>query len=200
MKWVLRKMHQSYQEKSMQGYQDDLLERYHNDPLERYHNNPIERYHNDPLENHQHKSIQSDQGSATVEFVIFGLPFLVAALTFFATLHASGYAKSQGGELAREAVQAFVNSQSDIEGYLVVSQILNAYAQANPSRLDATGDKFPDSQIVASNNPIHFTIRCERYPCISPANVVTIQLFRFSDNSKKIPMGSARSTVSRWIP
>lgn len=185
-------MRKIYQEKSMQGYQDDLLESYHNDPLE--------RYHNDPLENHQHKSIQSDQGSATVEFVIFGLPLLVAALTFFATLHASGYAKSQGGELAREAVQAFVNSQSDVEGYLVVTQILNAYAQANPSRLDAMGEKFPDSQIVARTNPIHFIIRCERYPCISPANVVTIQLFRFSDNSKKIPMGSARSTVSRWIP
>jgi hypothetical protein len=146
------------------------------------------------------RSTSSEVGSATIEFVIFALPLFIASLIFFVSMHSSGLIQSQGRELARESVHAFVNARSDREGYVVVARLIQSYESARPSTLDASTRDFPHGEIINPNSPIHFSIRCNSYPCISPSNSVSLQLFRIDESNRRIPIASARSSVSKWAP
>jgi hypothetical protein len=146
------------------------------------------------------RSSSSEVGSATIEFVVFALPLFVASLIFFISMHSSALMQSQGRELAREAVHAFVSARSDREGYVVVARLIQSYESARPSTLDASTGDFPHGEIINRNSPIHFSIRCSSYPCISPSNSVSLQLFRIDESNRRIPIASARSSVSKWTP
>ena len=145
-------------------------------------------------------SAKHDQGSATVEFLILGLPLLVASLLFFVTIHQNGLSQSQGRALAREALHTFVNSANDLDGYLRVGQLIDRYESEKKISLEVKDSEFPDGKLAAGRPMISFTIQCQRYPCISPSNQVSIEIFSNSTDGKRIEIARARSSVSRWIP
>ena len=57
----------------------------------------------------------AESGSAVLEFIMIALPLIASALIFFISMHYSGLSQSQGSALAREAVHAFVEAESDAQ-------------------------------------------------------------------------------------
>lgn len=140
-------------------------------------------------------------GSASVEFIIFGLPLLISSMVFFAMMHRSGIDSAQGNALAREAVHAFVDSKSDDEGYLRVAQIIERFENIRSNTLNGRLSEAATQpgELIETPVSISFTIRCASRPCISPANRVQISLHTRSDNGDQRTIGRAQSSVSRWV-
>ena len=147
-----------------------------------------------------HSARRHESGSATVEFVIFGLPLLIASLLFFVTMNGVGIDQSQGRALAREAIHTFVNAKSDQDGYVQVSQILDTYVKERSARLSAETHDFPAGSLTAESPTLHFKVTCQRYPCISPSNHVSLEIFSLNKDGTKRLIASAQSSVSRWVP
>jgi len=125
------------------------------------------------------KILNSERGSATVEFFALALPLLVPTLIFFTSLNSAGADKVNISALSRTSVHAFVQSGDDNEGYARVAQLVHKYEELNPG------------------NSFSFTVRCSTRPCIAPNTIVEVALYR-EGSEGRIRISSARSSVSRW--
>lgn len=154
------------------------------------------------IQNHDTCAIDdlAESGSAVLEFVMIALPLIASALIFFISMHHSGLSQSQGSALAREAVHAFVEAESDVQGYLVVTRLLTTYETSSRMMLDVTSDAIPGSRIISHPTRLSFSVHCSRSPCISPSTSVEITIFSDNSQGKVQAIGKAHSSVSRWIP
>lgn len=142
----------------------------------------------------------AESGSAVLEFIMIALPLIASALIFFISMHHSGLSQSQGSALAREAVHAFVEAESDAQGYLVVTRLLTAYESSSRMMLDVKSDEITGNRIITHPAQLSFSVHCSRSPCISPSTSVEITIFSDNSQGKVQAIGKARSSVSRWIP
>jgi hypothetical protein len=101
-----------------------------------------------------------DEGSATVEFVLFSLlllvPFTYVLLTVFQVQRAA-YATT---EAAREAGRAFVTARSSGEAQRRVDEVVALALR--------------DQGLVATGLDVR--ISCSRQPCLTPGGTVTVTI------------------------
>ena len=116
-------------------------------------------------------------GSATVEFLLFGLPLFALLMSVNLNVFIKSSEIKDSLNLARQLTRIFVNSESDSLGYLRVSQAFQlGYKQANPKSL------------------FSYQIECEKNPCLTRSAWVRINIF----NQEKKLLASAVAYVDLW--
>lgn len=103
-------------------------------------------------------SVQDSQGSAIVEFVVFGLAGLMPMsflLTGILTLQTRAFTAESA---VREATRAFVHAQSDVDAFYLAQQ--------------ASDLVFRDAALA----PVPITISCTAAPCLSPTGTVRVRI------------------------
>jgi hypothetical protein len=103
--------------------------------------------------------LAKSSGSAVTEFLIFTLPFFTSFLILLTLVHEKSVAISEGDNLARQAVRAFVTSPNDQLAHERANQVIWLYK----SGLSETN----------RSRSMSLQITCRYYPCFTPGNLVT---------------------------
>jgi Flp pilus assembly protein TadG len=131
------------------------------------------------------KSIKSERGSASVEFVLLALPLFIPIFIFlnqFSNLSSQEMALQT---LARESVRAFVESDSDQSGGALVNQVIIQ----GGAKLGLKPDEISE---------IESEIKCSTTPCHLSNSRVRITLTLESGNGGRVVQASAQQYFSPW--
>lgn len=126
-----------------------------------------------------------EYGSAISEFVLLALPLFVPTLLFFLSLNNSMQSEMEASFLARQAVLAFTNSESEITAHAKVRILLNEF-----QKLHAT--KFGPS------SRLDYSIKCEAIPCLTPGAEIELSISINSPSEGRVATASARGSVDKW--
>jgi hypothetical protein len=132
------------------------------------------------------KSIKNERGSASVEFVLLALPLFIPIFIFlnqFSNLSSQEMALQT---LARESVRAFIESDSDQSGGVLVNQVIirgGAKLGLKPGEI----------------SKIESEIKCSQSPCHLSNGRVRITLTLESPvNGGRVVQASAQQYFSPW--
>ena len=123
---------------------------------------------------------RSEQGSASVEFVLLAIPLFLPLFLYLNYFADASDTQERLRTLARESARAFVTSANDRIAFEVARSVVNQGGQI-------LGFADPESKL-------QLDIQCEKQPCISPDNRVIISL---RSNSSKAHV-SVVEYVSPW--
>ena len=123
---------------------------------------------------------RSEQGSASVEFVLLAIPLFLPLFLYLNYFAEASDAQERLRTLARESARVFVSSSNDRIAFEVARSVVNQGGQI-------LGFADPESNL-------QLDIQCEKQPCISSDNRVIISL---QSNSSKAHV-SVVEYVSPW--
>lgn len=123
---------------------------------------------------------RSEQGSASVEFVLLAIPLFLPLFLYLNHFSDASDTQERLRTLARESARVFVTSANDRIAFEVARSVVNQGGQI-------LGFADPESNL-------QLDIQCEKQPCISPDNRVIISL---KSNSSKAHV-SVVEYVSPW--
>lgn len=129
--------------------------------------------------------LESQDGSASVEFALLAIPLFIPLYIFMNIFATTSDHQNALRTLARESARAFVTSSSDESAFVVASDVVEKGAQ-----LLGIQDEFQDGDISMQ-------INCSIRPCISPDSKITVTLSRRLDSQNKVEV-SAIEYVSPW--
>lgn len=122
------------------------------------------------LKNRKIEGVNSEEGSAVVEFVLIATPLFLPALFFFMAMQNTAMEELRVQNLARQTVRAFVTAESVTQGHQRIKYVLDRY-----SEIESKGQK---------RYGFTYNISCGGESCLTPGSRVKIELFRnFSDSS-----------------
>lgn len=130
--------------------------------------------------------IRSEEGSATIEFVLLAIPLFLPIILFMSSFADVSDKESIARTLARESVRGFVLSRGDISAYSTAHHIANEGAKTLGL----------DTHEISS---MRVNIRCEAWPCISPRNRISITISFYSDQSHREIRATAEEVLSPWV-
>lgn len=131
------------------------------------------------------KTLKSEEGSASVEFVLLAIPLFLPILLFlnhFATLSNSELVTRT---LVRESLRAYVTSPDNNVAADRAFQVLRVGGQAeglSPSEIDS----------------LDLTFQCSATPCISPNARIRATLKMQLPNSGRMVTAQAEEFISPW--
>jgi hypothetical protein len=127
------------------------------------------------------KQLIDEEGSASVELVIFAMPLFIPLLMLASHAMALSASKIETSHLARTALRAFVSAPSTPLGHARVQQVLMVAERQLDVGYDARtrvkGSNFDSvdfSRFTTGSSRITYLIECRRQPCIQPSNRVRI--------------------------
>jgi hypothetical protein len=127
---------------------------------------------------------KSFRASATVEFLIFGLPLFAIILSLNLKVFLKSTEITDSLNLARQLVRVFVTSESDEIGYQRVEQ---AYKVGFLEMRNGT-------QSSNQNPKVRFEVECQRIPCLTSNSWVRVKII--NENGEVVT--SAISYVDMW--
>jgi Flp pilus assembly protein TadG len=131
--------------------------------------------------------LAEERGSASVEFVVLALPLFIPIFIFLGQFSALSSHEMTMQTLARESLRAFVESNSDQSGGVLINEVINA-----------GGEKLGLSE--AEIKAIDVDIECSKSPCHTPNGRVRITLTMDpSVNHGRQVIAAAQEYFSPWI-
>ena len=130
--------------------------------------------------------IQSEEGSAVVEFVLLAIPLFIPIILFMSSFADVSDKESIARTVARESVRGFVLSRGDLAAYSTAHQIAIEGARALGL----------DSEEISS---MKINIRCEAWPCISPRNRISLTVAFYSNQAHREVKATAEEVLSPWV-
>ncbi len=131
--------------------------------------------------------ISEERGSASVEFVVLALPLFIPILIFLGQFSSLSSHEMAMQTLARESLRAFVESNSDQSGGVLINEVINV-----------GGGKLGLS--TTEVKAINVNIECSKSPCHSPNGRVRITLTMDpSVNHGRQVIAAAQEYFSPWI-
>lgn len=107
--------------------------------------------------------LRAEDGSASVELVIFAMPLFIPLLMLASHAMAVSSSKIETSHLARTALRAFVTAPSTPLGHARIQQVIKV---SDSRELDDFGN----------SSRFSYLIECRQLPCIQPSNRVRITL------------------------
>lgn len=133
------------------------------------------------------KFLAEERGSASVEFVVLALPLFIPIFIFLGQFSSLSSHEMTMQTLARESLRAFVESNSDQSGGVLINEVINV-----------GGEKLGLSE--AEIKAIDVGIQCSKSPCHSPNGRVRITLTMDpSVNHGREVIAAAQEYFSPWI-
>lgn len=136
--------------------------------------------------------LDSESGSAVLEFILVATPLFIPALLFFMSMQQVANQEMQVENLARQALRAFTTAESVAQGHQRINFVLDRYSEMESSNgKSRSSDKFT------------YNISCGGQKCLTPGSTVKIELYRAvsaqlgDDNSRKVA-ASAVGVVDKW--
>jgi hypothetical protein len=130
--------------------------------------------------------LREEDGSASVELVIFAMPLFIPLLMLASHAMALSSSKIETSHLARTALRAFVTAPSTPLGHARVQQVLqvseasssvpSGQFQENGLRLPRYSSSSTSSTRLNSTQRYTYLIECRRQPCIQPSNRIRITI------------------------
>lgn len=131
--------------------------------------------------------LAEERGSASVEFVVLALPLFIPIFIFLGQFSSLSSHEMAMQTLARESLRAFVESNSDQSGGVLINEVINVGGEK--LGLSATEVK-----------AINVDIECDKSPCHSPNGRVRITLTMDpSVNNGRQVIAAAQEYFSPWI-
>ena len=131
--------------------------------------------------------ISEERGSASVEFVVLALPLFIPILIFLGQFSSLSSHEMAMQTLASESLRAFVESNSDQSGGVLINEVINV-----------GGGKLGLS--TTEVKAINVNIECSKRPCHSPNGRVRITLTMDpSVNNGRQVIAAAQEYFSPWI-
>jgi hypothetical protein len=129
------------------------------------------------------KQLIDEEGSASVELVIFAMPLFIPLLMLASHALALSASKIETSHLARTALRAFVSAPSTPLGHARVQQVLMVAERQLDVGYDARTrvkgsifDSVDFPRFTTGSSRMTYLIECRRQPCIQPSNRVRITL------------------------
>jgi hypothetical protein len=132
------------------------------------------------------KRIRSEDGSAVVEFVLLALPLFIPIIIFMSSFADLSDKELIARTIARESLRGFVLSHGDISAYSTAHKIATEGAKI----LGLDSDEISSMAI---------DIRCEKWPCITPRNRISLTVILYSNQSHKEIRATAEELLSPWV-
>jgi Flp pilus assembly protein TadG len=130
--------------------------------------------------------VQSEDGSAVVEFVVLAIPLFLPIILFMGSFADVSDKEAIARTLARESIRGFVLSHSDLSAYSSAHQIATQGAQA----LGLAQNEISSMNIL---------IQCFSLPCITPRNRISLTVtFRSNQGHREIK-ATAEELLSPWV-
>jgi Flp pilus assembly protein TadG len=142
-------------------------------------------------------SVEDDDGSAVVEFVLIAVPLFIPALIFFLALHNAARAEMDLSNIARQSLRAFVTAENLDQGHERVKFVLDQFVALEASNGSARPSK----------EKFTYNISCGAEKCLTPGTLVRIELFRTLEddvlgiglkNRSRKAVAVAQSYVDKW--
>lgn len=132
------------------------------------------------------KRFKSEDGSATVEFVVLAIPLFLPIFIYL-----TGFADLSDKEniarvLARESARAFVASRTDSSAWFSA----NSVARIGAERLGLSAEEIGEMKI---------DIKCSDSPCISPRGKVEVTIQLHSKLTRRNISAISQEHVSPWV-
>ena len=132
------------------------------------------------------RKLESESGSAVVEFVAIALPLFVPVIIFLSQFAGLSNDEFIVRTLARESVRAYILSANDLSATINARNTIKTGAR----ELGLKEERIKD---------LDFTVDCAGLFCITPENKVEITITLRSQDGKRISIATARETVSPWV-
>jgi Flp pilus assembly protein TadG len=130
--------------------------------------------------------IRSEEGSAVIEFVLLAIPLFIPIILFMSSFADVSDKESIARTVARESVRGFVLSRGDLAAYSAAHQIATEGARA----MGLDGEEISSMKL---------DIRCEKWPCISPRNRISITVTFYSNQARREISATAEEVLSPWV-
>ncbi len=111
--------------------------------------------------------LRSEQGSASVELVVFALPLFVPLILLATHLTTVSASKIELSHLARTSLRAFSTAESTSLGHARINQVLGL-AESRKRDLESSG--------LSQLGRFSYRLECQRIPCIQPLNRLRLTL------------------------
>ena len=130
-------------------------------------------------------SVESEKGSAAVEFVALAIPLFLPILIFLGQFSNVSRSEIQARNLVREVVRAYVTSSNV------------AQAESNAEAIFRLGQEkfsFTQDEIVS----MRLFVTCSARPCLSPGERVRAEIDLTPNGTNREVKVSAQEFVSPW--
>ena len=130
--------------------------------------------------------IRSEEGSAVIEFVLLAIPLFIPIILFMSSFADVSDKESIARTLARESVRGFVLSRDDLSAHSTAHQIATEGARA----MGLNEEEISSMKI---------NIRCEKWPCITPRNRISLTVTFESRQAHRQITATAEEVLSPWV-
>ena len=128
--------------------------------------------------------IKNEKGSASVEFVMLGIPLFLPVLLYLNQFSSLSWAEETTRVIARETLRAYISSSDDGDGQYVASQAVHIIGLAR-------------GLSQRENDSISLSFSCSKQPCLSPSSVVKIKVSMKLDDGRTVE-AIAQEHLSPW--
>jgi Flp pilus assembly protein TadG len=129
--------------------------------------------------------IKSDEGSATVEFILLALPLFVPIAIFLVSVDSGSTINFETRNLSRQIARAYVSGTDQVNAEARVSAVLSVFHDQF-GRLNGV-NLIPTIEITCSDNP-----------CLSTGGSVEITVIMEQPTKGIVARSSTVETVDRW--
>lgn len=130
--------------------------------------------------------IRCEEGSAVIEFVLLAIPLFIPIILFMSSFADISDKELIARTVARESVRGFVLSRGDVSAHAAAHQIATDGARAmGLSREEISSMKID--------------IQCEKWPCITPRNRISITVTFYSNQAHREISATAQEVLSPWV-
>lgn len=132
------------------------------------------------------KRITSDDGSATVEFVVLAIPLFLPIFIYLTGFADLSDKENTARVLARESARAFVASRTEVAAW----HSAHSVARIGAERLGLSAQEIGEMRI---------DINCSDFPCLSPRGKVEVTIHIKSKLTRRNISATAQEHVSPWV-
>jgi hypothetical protein len=118
-----------------------------------------------------------ESGSAIVEFLTVALPLFLPALIFFMAMSNTAKREIETIMIARQALHAFLEADSDSQGYSRVNLLIREYKNLGGALYEE----------------LDYEISCSKTPCLTAEGIVEILIENGAKNE-----ATARGYADKW--
>ncbi|CAB4727380.1 MAG: hypothetical protein F2853_01565 [Actinobacteria bacterium] len=131
------------------------------------------------------KSLQGEEGSAIIEFVIYALPLFVPLIIYLTSINQSAQIQYEARNFARQLARAYVTSPGP---------------EFTEARLLAVEEVFATNTFITNKIDANtkIQIKCSLSPCLTPTGKVSVTVQLNSLLSRTTASATAIQTVDAW--